>query len=112
MPRRRISVENAQRIVDLDDGTLYKYEIAKIMGISTSTVSRVLRQIDTYISEEISWETDKAIGLRCDDCGVLFEHPNGYRCVCDHCRRFRAYKKLEPKRLSHISEIEVDLSEY
>ena len=108
--RRRTDIKVVMHVIELRDEKMLMSDIANIVGISPGTVSRILKQKDTYLSEDIAWDSDKAIGLRCDDCGVLFARPNGYRCVCDHCRRFRQLKGLDPKRVSNIPELEVDLS--
>jgi len=97
--RKRIDTSLAQRIVELSSSMMNK-DIAPIVGISESTVSRVLRQRETYLDEETDWWFDKMVGKRCFDCGIIFAGNNGQPVLCEDCFKRRQLLGLKTIKLS------------
>jgi len=103
---RRISVNKAKEIVYLSSEGLQNKEISKKVFVSESTVSRVLRQKETYLSgDNENWYDDKIIGKRCYDCGIIFTNSSDRIVVCRSCSDRRKYLGLPPIPVSKYNEI-------
>lgn len=86
------SREMALKVLSLKKLGYRQNDIAEMLNMHRSTVSRIVRQPDNYIEERLtSFQVmeNKSIGLQCYDCEVFFEHPNGHPCVCESCAKRR-----------------------